>query len=116
MPRPNPRGKHVLQGTGSTNDCPLPAKCSAINQAIRERVAARVRVHLRDELGLFDMRGTAAKELLRADCSLNENAVAMGWGLGLAANIIEKYFFAVLPHVADEILDKLSTQCKKRDD
>ena len=65
------------------------------------------RVHVRDELRLYDMRGTAATELLRAGCSLNQIAVTMGWGLRHAANMIEKYA-AVIPEVSDEVLDKLN--------
>ena len=65
------------------------------------------RVHVRDELRLYDMRGTAATELLRAGCSLNQIAVTMGWGLRHAANKIEKYA-AVIPEVSDEVLDKLN--------
>ncbi|MDP2517949.1 hypothetical protein [Shimia thalassica] len=64
------------------------------------------KIHIRDELRLYDMRGTAATELLRAGCSLNEIAVTMGWGLRHASNIIEKYA-ATIPEVADEVLAKL---------
>jgi integrase len=46
-------------------------------------------IHIRDELRLYDMRGTAATELLRAGCSLNEIAVTTGWGLRHAGHIIE---------------------------
>ncbi len=70
-------------------------------------------IHVRDELRLYDMRGTAATELLRAGCSLNEIAVTMGWGLRHAANIIEKYA-ATVPEVADEILEKLIIARQKR--
>ena len=52
------------------------------------------------------MRGTAATELLRASCSLNEIAVTMGWGIRHAANIIETYA-ALVPEVADDVLAKL---------
>lgn len=62
--------------------------------------------HIRDDLRLYDMRGTAATELLRAGCSLNEIAVTMGWGLRHASNIIEKYA-ALVPEVSDEVLRKL---------
>lgn len=70
-------------------------------------------IHIRDELRLYDMRGTAATELLRAGCSLNEIAVTMGWGLRHAANIIEKYA-ATVPEVADEVLEKLTIARQKR--
>jgi hypothetical protein len=68
---------------------------------------------VRDELRLYDMRGTAATELLRAGCSLNEIAVTMGWGLRHASNIIEKYA-ATVPEVADEVLAKLTAARQKR--
>lgn len=61
---------------------------------------------IREELRLYDLRGTAATALLRADCSLNQIAVTMGWGLRHAANIIERYA-ALVPEVADEVLAKL---------
>ena len=64
------------------------------------------RIHIRTNLRLYDMRGTAATALLRAGCSLNEIAVTMGWGLRHAANIIEKYA-ALVPEVTDEVLRKL---------
>ncbi len=70
-------------------------------------------IHIRDELRLYDMRGTAATELLRAGCSLNEIAVTMGWGLRHAGHIIEKYA-ATVPEVADEVLEKLIVARKKR--
>jgi hypothetical protein len=50
--------------------------------------------------------GTAATELLRAGCSLNEIAVATGWRLRHAGNLIEKYA-ALVPDVSDEVLEKL---------
>jgi hypothetical protein len=70
-------------------------------------------ITIRDELRLYDMRGTAATELLRAGCSLNEIAVTMGWGLRHAGNIIEKYA-ATVPEVADEVLAKLTIARQKK--
>ncbi|MGI3167127.1 tyrosine-type recombinase/integrase [Pseudooceanicola sp. 200-1SW] len=64
------------------------------------------RIHVRDELRLYDMRGTAATELLRAGCTLDEIAATMGWGLRHAGNMIEKYA-AVSPDTSDEVLRKL---------
>jgi hypothetical protein len=61
---------------------------------------------IRDELRLYDLRGTAATALLRAGCSLHEIAITMGWGLRHAANIIEKYA-ALVPEVSYEVLEKL---------
>ena len=83
-------------------------KVRANEAAAADRSLNRVR----DELRLYDMRGTAATELLRAGCSLNEIAVTMGWGLRHAANIIEKYA-AVVPDVADEVLAKLTIARKR---
>lgn len=86
-------------------------RASDIVRKVKERANAAAAkdpklIHVRDELRLYDMRGTAATELLRAGCSLNEIAVTMGWGLRHAANIIEKYA-AIVPEVADEVLAKL---------
>ncbi|MEY8840180.1 hypothetical protein AB9K41_14235, partial [Cribrihabitans sp. XS_ASV171] len=95
-----------------------PERASGIVRDLKARANAAAeedstKIHIRDELRLYDMRGTAATELLRAGCSLNEIAVTRGWGLRHAANIIEKYA-AVVPEVADEVLDKLNAQRKKR--
>ena len=97
-----------------------PERASGMGRDLKARANAaaekdNTKIHIRDELRLYDMRGTAATELLRAVCSLNEIAVTMGWGLRHAANIIEKYA-AVVPEVADEVLDKLNAQRKKRDE
>lgn len=76
---------------------------------IRANAAAKTdssRTPVRDELRLYDLRGTAATALLRAGCSLNEIAVTMGWGIRHASNIIEKYA-ALVPEVSDEVLEKL---------
>ena len=71
-----------------------------------------LKVRIRDELRPYDMRGTAATALLRADCSLNEIAVTMGWGLRHAANVIERYA-ALVPEVSDEVHRKLRKAKKK---
>ncbi|HRO27397.1 tyrosine-type recombinase/integrase [uncultured Amaricoccus sp.] len=71
--------------------------------------------HVRDELRANDLRGTAATELLRAGCSLNEIAVTMGWGLRHAGNIIERYA-ALVPEVADEVMRKLAAARKRADE
>ena len=102
-----------------------PERASGIVRSLKKRANAaaekegkhtvengRPKIHVRDELRLYDMRGTAATELLRAGCSLNEIAVTMGWGLRHAANIIEKYA-ALVPEVADEVLSKLTAARKK---
>lgn len=86
-------------------------RASGIVRVLKERANAAASLdpdlcHIRDELRLYDMRGTAATELLRAGCSLNQIAVTMGWGLRHAANIIEKYA-ALVPEVTDEVLEKL---------
>lgn len=82
---------------------------------LRANQAAAVdtsKVGIRDELRPYDLRGTAATNLLRAGCSLNEIAVTMGWRLRHAANIIERYA-ALVPDVADEVLAKLIEAQKK---
>ncbi|WP_092422827.1 tyrosine-type recombinase/integrase [Alloyangia pacifica] len=71
-----------------------------------------LKVRIRDELRPYDMRGTAATALLRADCSLNQIAVTMGWGLRHAANVIERYA-ALVPEVSDEVHRKLKKARKK---
>ncbi|MCV2866506.1 tyrosine-type recombinase/integrase [Albidovulum sediminicola] len=91
-------------------------RASQITRDVKDRANAAAekhpeKVHIRNELRLYDMRGTAATELLRAGCSLNEIAVTMGWGLRHAANIIEKYA-AVVPEVADEVFAKLMSARK----
>lgn len=99
----------ILSKSGS------PLKSTRASQIVRDlktranRAADqdKTRFHVREELRLYDMRGTAATELLRAGCSLNEIAVTMGWGLRHAANIIEKYA-ALVPEVTDEVLAKLA--------
>lgn len=93
----------------------LPLKSHRASQIIRDlktraNEAANedeTKFRVREDLRLYDMRGTAATELLRAGCSLNEIAVTMGWGLRHAANIIEKYA-ALVPEVTDEVLAKLA--------
>lgn len=86
-----------------------PLTAERASQMIREQklaAIARDTDSIRPELRLQDMRGTAATELLRAGCSLNEIAVYMGWELRHAANVIERYA-ALVPEVADEIRRKL---------
>ncbi|MCO8146379.1 tyrosine-type recombinase/integrase [Rhodovulum tesquicola] len=92
-------------------------RASAIVRELKKRAneaakADRTKIHIRDELRLNDMRGTAATALLRAGCTLNEIAVTMGWGIRHAANIIERYA-ALVPEVSDEVLAKL-TAAKER--
>ncbi len=71
-----------------------------------------LKVRIRDELRPYDMRGTAATALLRADCSLNEIAVTMGWGLRHAANVIERHA-ALVPEVSEEVHRELRKAKKK---
>jgi|GEM_PF-5282246 len=94
-----------------------PERASCIVRDLRQRVnkAAEddhTKIRIRDELHLYDMRGTAATELLRAGCSLQEIAVTMGWGLRHAGNIIERYA-ALVPETTDEVLRKLTLARKK---
>jgi integrase len=89
----------------------MPERASQIVRDLKHRAneaakADDMRTPVRDELRLYDLRGTAATALLRANCSLNEIAVTMGWGLRHAANIIEKYA-ALVPEISDEVLEKL---------
>lgn len=94
-----------------------PERASTIVRDLRNRVNERAKgdpskFSIRDELHLYDMRGTAATELLRAGCSLEEIAVTMGWGLRHASNIIEKYV-ALVPEKSDEVLLKLAAARKE---
>jgi integrase len=88
-----------------------PERASQIVRDLKLRANAAAKTDpsltpIRDELRLYDLRGTAATALLRAGCSLHEIAITMGWGLRHAANIIEKYA-ALVPEVSDEVLEKL---------
>lgn len=66
----------------------------------------RDRLKLRKELRLYDARGTAATRLLWVGGDLKEIAVAMGWSLKRAADVIERYT-ALSPDMADGIMAKL---------
>lgn len=89
-----------------------PERASGIIRDLRQRVndAAkndRSKINIRNELHFYDMRGTAATELLRAGCSLEQIATTMGWGIRHAGNIIENYV-ALVPEKSDEVLVKLA--------
>ena len=74
------------------------------SNAVRDaRNDAKLPAHLR----LYDCRGTAATNLLRAGADLGQIAVFMGWSLKYASAVIEDYA-AVDPHVSDELLSLLS--------
>jgi len=97
---------------------PLTAlRASQIIRGIKDRHNKKVddkplSVRIRDELRPYDLRGTAATALLRANCSLNEIAVTMGWALRHAANVMERYA-ALVPEVSDEVHRKLIEACRK---
>jgi hypothetical protein len=89
----------------------MPERASQIVRDLKDRAneaaeTDEMKTPIRDELRLYDLRGTAATALLRAGCTLNEIAVTMGWGLRHASNIIEKYA-ALVPEISDEVLEKL---------
>lgn len=67
---------------------------------------------LPDELRLYDARGTAATRLLRADLSLNQIAIHMGWSLRHAANVIETYA-AVSGGDSEDVLLKIEAHRKR---
>ena len=67
----------------------------------------RDKLGIRKELRLYDARGTAATRLLAAGAELKEIAVAMGWSIKHAAEVIENYV-ALSPQMADGIGDKLA--------
>lgn len=73
----------------------------------------RRKAGLSDDLRLYDARGTAATRLLRANLSLHQIAVHMGWSLEHAAKVIEKYA-AVSPDESDQILDFLARAAERK--
>ncbi|WP_163849212.1 tyrosine-type recombinase/integrase [Pseudooceanicola aestuarii] len=111
-----PEGQDLL--VTSLTGLPLTSeRASQVVRDLKDRHNAKVDagdlpVRIRDELRPYDMRGTAATSLLRANCSLNEIAVCMGWGLRHAANVIERYA-AQVPEVTDEVHRKLRKARKK---
>jgi len=66
----------------------------------------RDKLKLRKELRLYDARGTAATRLFEAGADLKEIAVAFGWSIKHAAEVIERYV-ALSPQMADGIGAKL---------
>ncbi len=102
-----PKGQNLV--VTSFTGQPLTAlRASQIIREVKIRHNIKARddrrlVPTREELRPYDLRGTAATELLRAGCSLNEIAVTMGWGQRHAANVIERYV-ALVPEVSDEVL------------
>ena len=82
-------------------------RASAIVREAKKAARAKDEGSVREELRMYDMRGTAATNLLRAGCSLNEIAVHMGWGLRHASNVIQRYA-TLVPEVTDEVLTKLA--------
>lgn len=71
-----------------------------------KRALIKKGVPLRDELHLYDARGTAATRLFEANASLREIATSMGWSVQHAARMIEIYV-ATHPSVSDELVRKL---------
>lgn len=96
-----PSGQIVLLcgGTGQ----PF-AKSASLGQAVSRR---RDQCHIRQELRLYDARGTAATRLFQADASIREIAMHMGWSIPHTARMIETYV-SMNPEVADSLLIKLS--------
>ena len=83
-----------------------PLRASAIVRDLKKAANERKPGSIREELRLYDMRGTAATALLRAGCLLNQIAVTMGWGIRHAANVISRYV-ALVPEESDQVLEKL---------
>ncbi len=69
----------------------------------------RDKAGLPPDLRLYDCRGTAATNLLRAGAKLSHIAAVFGWSLRYAQNVIEAYA-AVAPEVADEVLVLLAAR------
>ncbi|WP_210528335.1 tyrosine-type recombinase/integrase [Rubellimicrobium arenae] len=84
-----------------------PERAAQIVRAMKMRANFRQPNSIRQELRLYDMRGTAATRLFRAGCSLKQIATYMGWGIRHASNVIEKYV-CLVPEEADDILEKLA--------
>lgn len=80
-----PKGRLNLLGTSTG----APFKgTNYMMKAVREW---RRKAGLREELHLHDARGTAATRLFRADASLREVAMHMGWSVQHTAKMIEIY-------------------------
>lgn len=106
-----PRGQEFIV-TSLTGGKLTANRASGVIRNVKERHNAKAEedeslTPIRKELRPYDLRGTAATQLLRAGCSLNQIAVTMGWGLRHAANVIESYA-ALVPEVSDEVLEKLN--------
>lgn len=67
----------------------------------------RKKLEIREELRLYDARGTAVTRLVRAGCTLSELAAHMGWSFQHAAHMLERYA-ALDPEMTDSILEKVS--------
>lgn len=68
----------------------------------------RDKLKLRKDLRLYDGRGTAATRLLNSGATLNQIALAMGWSIRDAAQMIETYA-TLNPDNSDAILVKLNS-------
>ncbi|MDG1004859.1 MAG: tyrosine-type recombinase/integrase [Paracoccaceae bacterium] len=68
---------------------------------------ARQAAGLRDDLRLYDARGSAATRLVLAGATIHEIAQHMGWSVKTASNMVEKYA-ALDPALADSVRAKLS--------
>ena len=105
-----PKGQDLIV-TSLTGGRLTANRASGVIRDVKERHNAKAEkdealIPIRKELRPYDLRGTAATQLLRAGCSLNQIAVTMGWGLRHAANVIENYA-ALVPEISDEVLEKL---------
>ncbi|TMV80417.1 phage integrase family protein, partial [Thioclava sp. BHET1] len=61
---------------------------------------------IRQDLRLYDARGTAATRLLEAGADLKEIATHMGWSVKHASEVIERYV-ALSPAMSDSLAKKL---------
>lgn len=79
-------------------------RANSLGRAFAKR---RAECGIRDELRLYDCRGTAATRLFDANASLKEIALAMSWDVTYAARMIEIYC-AMHPDASDGLLVKLA--------
>lgn len=75
----------------------------------------RRRMGVRDELNLYDLRGTRATELLNSGLDLGEMALTMGWSVDTASKIVERYA-RVDPAITDRVASKVRASKKPAPD
>lgn len=132
--QPTPKGRRIVLRTGKRNrmvSIPVtPLMAKVIDDTPKDRLLIlankqggpwstqnslgkvvsewRDKLDLREELRLYDARGTAATRLFQADATLREIGLAMGWSPAHTARMIEVYVH-LNPGIADSLLTKLAS-------